>query len=74
MESEPQASRADMAQRRLVKEPEKQPKRSRLWLNDGSYIRLRPQYPKHVWSYDFVQDRTHNGHAFRVLNIIDEYT
>ena len=57
-----------------LKVPAKQPKRSRLWLNDGSCIRLRPQYPNHVWSYDFVQDRTHNGRAFRVLNIIDEYT
>ena len=57
-----------------LKVPAKQPKRSRLWLNDGSCIRLRPQYPNHVWGYDFVQDRTHNGRAFRVLNIIDEYT
>ncbi len=57
-----------------LKVPAKQPKRSRLWLNDGSCIRLRPQYPNHVWSYDFVQDRTHNGRAFRILNIIDECT
>ena len=57
-----------------LKVPAKQPKRSRLWLNDGSSIRLRPQYPNHGWSYDFVQDRTHNGRAFRILNIIDEYT
>lgn len=57
-----------------LKVPTKQPKRGRLWLNDGSCIRLRPEYPNHVWSYDFVQDRTHNGVAFRILNIIDEYT
>ena len=57
-----------------LKVPPKQPKRGRLWLNDGSCIRLRPAYPNHVWSYDFVQDRTHNGVAFRILNIIDEYT
>jgi len=57
-----------------LKVPAKQPKRSRLWLNDGSCIRLRPQYRNHVWSYDFVQDRPHNGRAFRILNIIDEYT
>ncbi|MCK5485736.1 MAG: IS3 family transposase [Desulfobacterales bacterium] len=57
-----------------LKVPAKQPKRSRLWLNDGSCIRLRPQYLNHVWSYDFVQDRTHNGRAFRILNIIDEYS
>ena len=57
-----------------LKVPVKQPKRGRLWLNDGSCIRLRPQVANHVWSYDFMQDRTHNGVAYRILNIIDEYT
>jgi len=57
-----------------LKVPQKQPKRSRLWLNDGSCIRLRPEYPNHVWSYDFVEDRTHNGRKFRMLNVIDEFT
>ncbi len=57
-----------------LKVPLKQPKRGRLWLNDGSIIRLRPEFPKHVWSYDFMQDRTHNGVPFRILNVIDEYT
>ena len=54
--------------------PQNQPKRGRLWLNDGSCIRLRPEYKDHVWSYDFVTDRTTNGKAFRMLNIIDEFT
>ena len=54
--------------------PQKQPKRRRLWLADGSCIRLRPQHKGHVWSYDFVSDQTHDGRKFRVLNIIDEYT
>ena len=54
--------------------PGKQPKRSRLWLNDGSCIRKRPEYRNHVWSYDFVQDRTSDGRKFRMLTIIDEYT
>ena len=54
--------------------PHKQPKKSRLWLNDGSCIRLRPEYPKHVWSYDFVEDRTHDGRKYRMLNLIDEFT
>ena len=54
--------------------PQKQPKRGRLWLNDGSCIRLRPEHPNHVWSYDFVEDRTHNGRKFRMLNVIDEFT
>ena len=49
-------------------------KRRRLWLNDGSCIRLRAEYPNHVWSYDFVEDRLRNGKRLRWLNIIDEYT
>lgn len=54
--------------------PQKQPKRRRLWLADGSCIRLRPQHRNHVWSYDFVSDQTHDGRKFRILNVIDEYT
>jgi len=57
-----------------LKVPHKQPKRGRLWLNDSSCIRLRPEYPNHVWSYDFVEDRTHNGRKIRMLNVIDEFT
>jgi putative transposase len=57
-----------------LKVPSKQPKRGRLWLNDGSCIRLRPGWPNHVWSYDFVMDRTHDGRAFRMLTVIDEFT
>jgi transposase InsO family protein len=57
-----------------LKVPKKQPKRRRLWINDGSCIRLRPQFKDHVWSYDFVIGRTVEGRAFRILNIIDEYS
>ena len=57
-----------------LKVPQKQPKRGRLWLNDGSCVRLRPSWPNHVWSYDFVMDRTHDGRAFRMLTVIDEFT
>jgi len=57
-----------------LKVPKKQPKRGRLWFNDGSCIRLRPEYKDHVWSYDFMIDRTADGRAFKILNIIDEYT
>jgi transposase InsO family protein len=57
-----------------LKVPSKQPKRGRLWLNDGSCIRLRPERPNHVWSYDFVQDQTEDKRPFRVLTVIDEYT
>jgi transposase InsO family protein len=57
-----------------LKVPRKQPKRRRLWLNDGSCLRLRPLYRNHVWSYDFVADRTSDGRAIRILTIIDEYS
>jgi transposase InsO family protein len=57
-----------------LKVPQRQPKRRRLWLNDGSCVRLRPARKDHVWSYDFVQDRTHDGRAFRMLTVIDEFT
>jgi putative transposase len=57
-----------------LKVPAKQPKRGRLWLANGSCIRLRPEHRDHVWSYDFVEDRTHDGRRFRMLNVIDEFT
>ncbi|MFC2039264.1 IS3 family transposase, partial [Chloroflexota bacterium] len=57
-----------------LKVPQKQPKRGRLWLNDGSCIRLRPEHRDHVWSYDFVLARTSDGRAFRILAVLDEYT
>lgn len=57
-----------------LKVPRKQPKKRRLWLNDGSCIRLRPEYTNHVWSYDLVEDRLTNGRKVRWLNIIDEYS
>ena len=57
-----------------LKVPKKQPKRGRLWLNDGSCVRQRAEYPNHLWSYDFVFERTHDGRPVRILAIIDEYT
>jgi transposase InsO family protein len=57
-----------------LKVPKKQPKRGRLWLNDGSCIRLRPEHKDHVWSYDFVTARTADGRKFKMLTIIDEFT
>jgi transposase InsO family protein len=57
-----------------LKVPGRQPKRHRLWLADGSCIRLRPERPNHVWAYDFVADRTSDGKGYRMLNIVDEYT
>ena len=57
-----------------LKVPKRQPKRGRLWLNDGSCIRLRPEHPNHVWSCDFVADRTDDGRPLRMLTLLDEYT
>ena len=57
-----------------LKVPARQPKRGRLWRGDGSCIRLRPERPNHVWSYDFVEARTHDGRKVRMLNVLDEFT
>jgi len=61
-------------QREGLKVPKKQKPRRRLWLTDGSCIRLRPEHANHVWSYDFVSARTHEGRKLRILSLIDEYT
>jgi putative transposase len=65
------AKRVQRIWREGLKVPQKQPKRGRLWLNDGSCVRLRAERPNHVWSYDFVEDRTHDGRKFRMLCVID---
>ena len=57
-----------------LKVPQRQPKRGRLWLTDGSCIRLRPEWPRQVWAYDFVEDRTRDGRKFRMLCVVDEFT
>jgi putative transposase len=53
-----------------LKVPKKQPKRARLWLTDGSCIRKRPEYPHHVWSYDFLMDRTVEGRPLKLLVVM----
>ena len=57
-----------------LKVPAKQPKRKRLWFNDGSCVRHRPEHKNHVWSYDFVMSRSHDGRPMKMLTLIDEYT
>ena len=57
-----------------LKVPKRQPKRRRLWLNDGSCVRLRAERPNHVWSYDFMMDRTHDGRPIKILTLVDEHT
>lgn len=65
---------AGIWRRKGLKVLAKLPKRVRLWLNDRSCIRLRPEYPNHFWSYDFIEDGTHDGREYRMLNVIDEFT
>jgi transposase InsO family protein len=57
-----------------LKVPQKQPKRGRLWLTDGSCVRCRPAYRHHVWAYDFVTARTHDGRPLKLLTVIEEYS
>jgi len=56
-----------------LKVPKRQPKRGRLWLNDGSCIRLRPEHRNHVWAYDFVAEKTDDGRPLKLLTVVDEY-
>ncbi len=57
-----------------LKVPSRQPKGKRLWLNDRSFVRLRPQRRNHAWTYDLVYDQNHDGRAFRLLTVPGEYT
>jgi transposase InsO family protein len=57
-----------------LKVPKKHKPRGRLWLNDGSRIRLWPERAHHVWSFDFVESRTHDGRSLRIMTLIDEHT
>ena len=57
-----------------LKVPQKQPKRGRLWFTDGSCVRRRPAYRHHVWAYDFVAERTHDGRPVKILVVVDEYS
>ena len=63
-----------MWRREGLKVPQRQRPRGRLWLNDGSCVRLRPERANQIWSYDFVSAMTHDGRSLRLLTLIDEYT
>lgn len=54
--------------------PHRHKRRKRLYHKDSSVIRLRPQYPNHIWSVDFVHDRLSNGRPYRMLTVLDEYS
>ena len=57
-----------------LKVPQKQPERGRLWLTDGSCLRRRSEHRHHVWAYDFVAERTHDGRPLKILTVVDEYS
>ena len=57
-----------------LKVPKKQRPRGRLWFNDGSCVRLRPEYPHHVWSYDFVHHTTEDDRSLRLMTLVDEFS
>jgi transposase InsO family protein len=71
---ESQAGGAALAGQEGLTGPHKQPQRTRLWLAEGSCIRRRAEYPNHVWSYDFVMDRTQDGRPLKMLTVMDAYT
>jgi len=56
--------------------PQKQQKRRRLSTggSENSCVRRRSLRPNHVWSYDFVTDRTEDGRQLKMLVVIDEFT
>jgi len=55
--------------------PRKQQRRRRLpGSSENSCIRHRAQRINHVWSYDFLVDRTEDGRQLKLLAVIDEYT
>ena len=54
--------------------PYRHKRRRRLYHHDSSVIRLRPLYPNHIWSIDFVHDKLSNGRPYKMLTVLDEYT
>jgi hypothetical protein len=58
----------------VLKVPTRQPKKGRLWLGDGTCVRLRAEPPDQVWSCDVVEARTHDRRKYRMLTVIDEFT
>ena len=55
--------------------PQKQHKRRRCpGSSAGGIVRYKAKHPNHVWSYDFLTDRTEDGRQLKLLAVIDEYT
>lgn len=60
-------------QQKGLRVPQRHPQRARLWLADGSCVRLRPERPGHVWADNFVEDRTRDARKFRMLCVVDKF-
>lgn len=60
--------------RECLKVPKKRRPRGSLWLNDSWCVRLRPERPKYVWSYDFVSAQTHDDRSIRLQTLSDNFT
>ena len=54
--------------------PQKKTKKRRLGSTAGGISRRRAVRVNHVWSIDFIFDRTSNGRSRKILSLIDEYT
>ncbi len=37
-------------------------------------LRLPLERANHVWSFEFVESRTHDGRSLSIMTLIDEYT
>jgi putative transposase len=57
-----------------LKVPQKQRKRRRLGHSENSCVRRKAEHKDHVWTWDFIHDRTTNGRPLKWLSIVDEYT
>ncbi len=58
-----------------LKVPQKQrKKRKRLGVSENGCTTRRAEHTNHVWSYDFVMDRTEDGRRLKMLVVVDEYT
>ena len=54
--------------------PRRQHKKRRLGNSEGGILRLRPEYPNHVWAWDFIHDRDEGNRPLKWLTLVDEYT
>ena len=57
-----------------LKVPQKQHKKRRLGHSENSCVRRKAEHKDHVWTWDFVHDRTTDGRPLKWLSIVDEYT